>query len=234
MIAAWRLRRPGEDGIALIVVLMAISLLGALGTALVLTSMIETRIAATYRDGVEGMYAAEAIAEQAMQDVGAEADWNAVLDGRVTSAFVDGPPRGLRRIGGGAVVDLDVETNLVRCGRPAVCSAAEVDAVTAERPWGRNNPRWQLYAYGPLADLLPAGAIESPFYVVVWVGDDPAERDDNPWQDGADAGKDIVTILSRAYGPRAVMRSVEATVSRDERRGGAPELTRVISWRLKR
>ena len=58
---------------------------------------------------------------------------------------------------------------------------------TAERPWGTNNPRWRLYAYGPVHDFLPTGTINSPFYVVVWVADDPSETDANPALDGSDA-----------------------------------------------
>ena len=55
---------------------------------------------------------------------------------------------------------------------------------TDERPWGANNPRWQLYAYGQLDDMIPTSTINSPFYVVVMVGDDPSENDGNPLKDG--------------------------------------------------
>ena len=59
-----------------------------------------------------------------------------------------------------------------------------MDAYSEERPWLVNNPRWQLFAYGNVGDLLPTGTINSPFYVVVLIGDDPSETDDNPLVDG--------------------------------------------------
>jgi hypothetical protein len=208
-----------DAGLALIVVLMAIGLLMALGTALVLTSMTETTIASTYRDGVEARYAAEAAAALAIRALAAQPDWDAVLDGRVRSPFTDGVPGGRRGI------DLATETNLVRCGKPTPCTPADLDRVTSQRPWGRNNPRWQLYVHTRLVDVMPAPAAESPIYVVVWIGDDPSESDDNPLRDseGDDAGdgKNIVTVLARAYGPRAVVQGIIATYSR----------AGIVSWR---
>ena len=51
------------------------------------------------------------------------------------------------------------------------CSASDLVAVTTARPWGVNNPIWNLYAYGSLRSVLPA-TVDSVFYVVVLVGDD--------------------------------------------------------------
>ncbi len=48
--------------------------------------------------------------------------------------------------------------------------------------WGANNPVWQVYAYGPVSDLLPNG-VSSPVFVLVLVGDDPSESDSNPQVD---------------------------------------------------
>ena len=50
-----------------------------------------------------------------------------------------------------------------------------MNANTSGRPWGANNPRWKLYAYGNLNDMLPTGTINSPYYVVLFVGDDPSQ-----------------------------------------------------------
>ena len=53
-----------EDGVALLVALMALLLMPALGTALILTSSSETIIAAHFRDSLEARYAAGAIVER--------------------------------------------------------------------------------------------------------------------------------------------------------------------------
>ena len=49
-----------EDGVALIVALMATMLMTALGVALILTTSSETMITANYRNGQEALYAADA------------------------------------------------------------------------------------------------------------------------------------------------------------------------------
>ena len=107
--------------------------------------------------------------------------------------------------------------NNATCGKPAGCSDADVTTITADRPWGPNNPRFQLYAYGPVADLVPTDTISSPFYVVVLVGDDPSETDGDPLHDGSSAanpGSGVLTIRAESFGPRGVHRVVEATVAR--------------------
>ncbi len=218
-------RFAGDQGVALIVVLLAIALLMALGLAVVLPSMTEDRIAGAFRDGVEALYAADAAAARALADLPGVDEWDRVLDGSSRSTFVDGPPGGPRVVPGGGTLDLTVETNMLRCGE-ALCDEADLTTVTAERPWGLNNPRWQLYAYGRLADLLPDGAIDSPMYVAVWVGDDPAESDDNPLADGLDTagcvpgspacrnpGRGIAVVRAHAYGPRGTRRVLRATVT---------------------
>ena len=59
-----------------------------------------------------------------------------------------------------------------------------MDQSTADRPWGRNNPRWTVYASGRLARLLGEAAPVTRAYVVVWVADDPSENDAQPLRDG--------------------------------------------------
>ena len=118
---------------------------------------------------------------------------------------------------------------MVRCGK-AECGEGALTAVTEERPWGLNNPRWQLYAYGPLSRLLPAGAIDSPMYVVVWIADDPAENDDDPLADGVDVvnpGKGIAMMRAHAYGPGGVRRVVEVTLV-ENRNGVGSHLLRTV------
>ena len=170
-----------EHGVALIAVMSASSLLLALGLSLALTTTIEVGIAANQRDGVQALHAADAALELAMADLAA-LDWDAVLSGASSSAFSDGA--GAVRLPDGRTLNVGEETNRLRCGA-AACGDADMDRVTAARPWGRNNPRWTVFASGRLGDVLPAGegtAVQG--YVVVWVGDDATENDAQPLRDG--------------------------------------------------
>ena len=211
-------RLADERGVALIVALMAMLLLTALGLALTLTTMTETKISGNYRDGTEALYAADAAVERVMQDLLTVPDWNNVLSGATTSSFIDGPPAGTRETAAGRL-DLTEATNMLRCGKVTVCGDADMNAVTDDRPWGTNNPRWQLYAYGPMTDMLPTETINSNMYVVVWVADDPSENDGNPLQDGplaGNLGRGVIAMLAHAYGPGGVRRVIEVTVARTD------------------
>jgi hypothetical protein len=109
-----------------------------------------------------------------------------------------------------------------------------MDLVTAERPWGANNPRWRLYAYGNLRDLLPPGAIDSSYYVIVMVADDPAENDNDPLRDGADPsnpGSGALAVRAEAFGPRGVHKMIEVTIARGHVAGPGPAGVHILSWR---
>jgi PilX N-terminal len=219
-------RARHDSGLVLVVVLLALVVLSALGVTLVLTSSAETRIAANFRAAEQTLYAAEAGAERALTDLGAVADWNPLLAGTVLSSFVDGPASGIRQLPDGSTVDLARVVNMANCQKPGGCSTAEMDATTEDRPWGTNNPRWKLFAYGRLRDLLPPGAVDSGHYVVVMVGDDPAETDNDPSTDGVSGpGKGVVFLRAEAFGPHQAHKAVELTAMHGD---GA---MRVLSWR---
>lgn len=204
---------------ALLIALMAMFLLAALGLTLALTTSTESMIAGNHRGGGEGLYAADAALERAMQDLLTIQDWNTVLAGQARSGFIDGEPTGTRRLPDGTSLDLDQVVNMTRCGSVAACTDADMDRLTAERPWGPNNPRWQPFAYGPLDALLPTGTIDSPYYVIVFVGDDPSETDDNPLVDGTGAtnpGSGVLSLRAEAYGPQGARSVVYATVARTD------------------
>jgi hypothetical protein len=211
-----------DRGVALIIVLLVMVSLSALAMSLALLSSTESRVSATYRDGLEGLYAAEAALERVLPDLAAEREVNLVLTGVTTSTFIDGPP-GIRRLPDGTFMDLHSLTNTLNCGR-VVCQDADLDASREDRPWGRNNPRWRLYGYGP----LPA---DSRVYAVVWVADDPSETDADPNTDGGVAGgeenpgRGRLSLTAHGYGPSGTRRVVEATVASD---GGTIHM---ISWR---
>jgi hypothetical protein len=145
------------------------------------------------------------------------------LNGTVRSPFVDGPPSGTRTLADGTAIDLAHVVSVANCGKSS-CAAAEVAAVTPDRPWGANNPDWHLYAYGRMADLLPASAIDSKFYVVVMAGDDAAETDGKPLQDM----NGVIGLRGEAFGPHGAHRSVEVTIARPDT---AQAAVRVLSWR---
>src|SRR6266571_1164743 len=101
-----------EDGIAMIVALMAMMLMMALGLTLVLTTTTETRISANYSQGTEALYAADAAVERVMDDILTVPDWNDILTGTARSAFIDGAPTGTRHLPDGTTLDLDKATNM--------------------------------------------------------------------------------------------------------------------------
>src|SRR3990172_4205172 len=211
-----------ENGVALIIVLMAIVLLTALGVTLTLATSLETTIAGNFRENQEAFYAADAIVERAVDEIATTGDWNALLDGSVRSSFIDGPPSGVRTLSDGSIVDLALVANMANCRKTTICSANEMDLITAERPWAANNPRWQLYAYGNLRDLLPSGVIDSSYYVVAMVADDASENDNDPLRDSADPGNPgagVLVLRVDAFGPRGARKTGEATVARSPRAG---------------
>ena len=198
-----------DRGIALIVAMLIMVLLSALGLSLTMVTATEERVAHSYSSGSESFYAADAALELAVSELALQPDWSRVLDGTVTSSFIDAAASSRPWPGG-----------------PARTSS---DARKPDRPWGPNNPRWRLFAFGPLSAMSPSGSIDSAEYVAVWVGDDPQENDDNPLLDGDESrgpnpGRGVLALRGQAYG-KSTLREVEATVARA---GGG---VRVVSWR---
>jgi hypothetical protein len=110
-----------------------------------------------------------------------------------------------------------------------------MDATSRERPWGANNARWQLYAYGPFATLAPF-ARPAPCYLAVWLADDSREEDADPLTDGAGdgaPGQGVVRLRAEVYGPLGGRRAIEAELVR-QCQPGSPEgchlRNRVQSW----
>jgi Tfp pilus assembly protein PilX len=223
-----------EQGIALIVSLMAMMLMMALGVSLVMTTMTEGKIASNYRDGTEALYAADAAVERVMQDILTVPDWNTMIDPAnkiAKSAFIDGDEE-WRDLADGTRFNLRQATNLLNCGSIDDCAVAQMTAVTPDRPWGLNNPQWKLYAHGPLSDMLPTESINSDMYVVVWVADDPSESDNLPLKDGEptpdctppvndpnaciNPGRGVIAMVAHAYGPNGVQRAIEVTLARTD------------------
>jgi len=146
-----RQRPTDEDGIALVVALMATTLLLALGSALVLLTTTETKVAANDHDGAEAFYAADSAVALAVGELRDDADWSGALDGSRVSTLADGLPSGGRVLPDGDVIDLDLE-----------------------RPTDDSGKMWRLYGYGWLATWLPGASVDARIYVAVWLRGDPA------------------------------------------------------------
>ena len=221
-------------GIALVLALLVTSFLTAIGLGLALIVMMDRLATGNLRGSVAMLYAADAAIELAARDLARLEDWSEALSGRARSAFTDGEPSGTRAIPGGGAVDLTAATNLLNCGRAAGCTGAQMDASTRERPWGPNNARWRLYAYGPLGNIVQF-ARPADCYLVVWVADDPREADGDPETDAVASapGHDVLRLRAEAYGPAAGRRALEAEVVRwclEGPPGGCRPRTRVQSW----
>ncbi len=226
----------GQRGIALILVMLVTSFLSAIGLGLALIVIMDRLATGNLRGSVAMLYAADAAIELAARDLALTEDWSLALAGESRSRFVDeGPVGGLRTIPGGGVVDLTAATNLLNCGKAAPCGAAQMDANSKERPWGANNARWQLYAYGPFTGIVQL-ARPAPCYLAVWVADDPREVDADPLTDAeADGtpGHGVIRLRAEAYGPMGARRAIEAELVRRCLPGeqeGCRLRNRVQSW----
>jgi Tfp pilus assembly protein PilX len=187
-----------EQGSALIIALVATVLLTSLGLGLVMLSDTETAISSNFRAGNETLYAADAAVERVVQDLLLVPRWNDVLTGVTRSSFVDDTLTPTTPFG--AALNLTALTTELQ---------AQSDATS---PWGANNPQWHLFAYGPLADMLGEGSIQSYSYIAVWISDDPSETDNNP---SADANG-VLTVLAQALGPNGTIRAVEVTIAKTD------------------
>ncbi len=202
--------RQVESGTALLAVAFVIAVGLVVACVLVLLGTSESRVAAAHREGLEARYAAESALDRALLDLRALASWDDVLAGYQTGSITVGGPV---LTAGGTAVDIAVET-------------ARVQAATDARPGhGPNTPRWQVFLWGSLRDLLPVTAeLDSALVVIAWVADDEAEVDANPQGDGNQA----VWVHAAAFGPGGTCRRVEALVARS---APAPAPLRRLTWR---
>lgn len=211
-----------EQGAALLTVLLATTLLLALGGALVQVMTAEAQIAVHHRAGVEAFEAAEALIEWLRAELVDAASVDALLVGPGRSVLDDGIA-GPVRIVHGETLDLAALTSVEQCGRAAGCTDAAIRTATADRPWGPNNPRWRLYANGWMHQLTGDDSA-APVYLVAWIGDDPFEQDGDPLRDGDEAGRGRLAVRVRAYGTRGALRELDVVMA------GVPGRPHVVRW----
>jgi hypothetical protein len=222
-------------GIALVLALLVTSFLTAIGLGLALIVMMDRLATGNLRGSVAMLYAADAGIELVVRDLSKLEDWNQALLGHARSTFTDGDPFGVRAVPGGGSVDLTAATNLLNCGVATSCTDAQMDATSRDRPWGVNNARWRLYAYGPLRSIVQF-ARPADCYLTVWVADDSREADGEPEVDAPEdePGHGVLRVRAEAYGPAGSRRALEAEVIRlcpGATASGCQRRIRVQSWR---
>jgi Tfp pilus assembly protein PilX len=183
-----------EEGSALLVVLLASSLLAALGLALAALSSVETVIASNQRAGSQLAYAADAALEGVLADLLTIANWSDTLSGAASSRLQghSTPPAGA----GQAPVTLAQLTATVQ---------AEFDA---QGSWGANHPRWRMFSHGWLTELAPMATADSDEFIATFVADDLGENDGDPVVDS----NRRIQVTARAMSPRGIYRSMLMTV----------------------
>lgn len=209
--------RRGDGGVALVITLLAISMFSAIGMGLMLTTSVERLTTANQRMNAEAVFAAEAAMQIALAELTAVADWTPVLNGTRVSVRSDGPP-GVRQVPYGATLDLVAWTNELTCGRSTDCSDSRIRVSTASRPWGANNPKWQVFLSCRAAAVVPLPSpAAADLYLVVWFGDDAGETDGDRLRDGAGPGREgrhMLRARAAAVGARATRAILEAGLSR--------------------
>jgi hypothetical protein len=231
-------RRMAERGAALIAALVILMLVSVVGLGLALTASLEPAIASAHEASLTSGYAAEAGLAIAFHELRDIADWSLVLSGQVRSAILQSSTDARLVLPDGTQTDVATLTNLANCGHAAACTSAELDAFSTDRPWGANNPRWQLFGHARFNDLMSGDSQPLPCEVVVWVGDDPAELDADPQRDsqtsadGTDRpGAGIVVVRAESFGIRSAHRVLTMSVGHPLAQGAEP---RIVAWRENR
>lgn len=226
-----------ERGIALVLTLLALALFSSIAAGLALSSTTGALVAANYEEAVALANLADSALDLTTRELAAIGDWNDVLTGVRVSALVDGAA-GLRVMPGGGTLDLPAIANTLSCGRPAACTDVQIAQLTADRPWGANNPRWRLFAHAPFPAFPPSPRPPSTAYIVVLIGDDGRETDGNSLIDGGGAGQEgryVVRARVEAFGARGGRHAIEAELARVCVMNAGVEVCqptlRVQSWR---
>jgi hypothetical protein len=211
---------PQDRGSALLCVLMIAALLGVAGAALALVVASEASISGNYQAAQQSLYAADAGVERAIGELRVLSTWQTIpaMAGSLAADFNDG--QSTARAPDGSLLDFAQMT---------ARRQSQSDAIYAPAP---DRPRWQLFGHAPLNRMVPGAGSSLP-YVVVWMADDPDDRDGDPSLDS----NDILMVRAEAFGVRAGRRAVEATIRREEaidaeQPGGVMRSdVRIVAWR---
>jgi hypothetical protein len=204
--------------VALLTAICATALLMGLGVSLLLLGSGEAVLGAHHRDAVAAAYAARAAAAVGLTELRALSSWSGVVSAGtypevsltparlVDSSLSPASPWG-------ATLDLRALTARVQSESDAAGSPG--DPVI-----------WRLFAYAPLSRLAPQAAQTNPLYLLVWVGDDPADGDGNPSADK----NGILLVHAESAGADGLRSIVELSVMRRPSPGG-PDLFKTLTIR---
>jgi hypothetical protein len=227
-------RREPDRGIALVATLIVMAVVAAIGLGLVLTTSLEPLAAANSETAWAACLAADSGIAIAAHELAGITDWDLVLGGGIGSVVLNQSGSTIE-LPDGSLASIADLTNSAVCGHASPCSAAEATAFTADRPWGPNNPRWRLFGHGRLDQLIPNGTGSRLVTVVVWVGDDFADADGDPFHDARlgpsgewQPGAGVLALRAEAFAARGGHRTVVATIARPV--SGATTGARLVSW----
>ena len=211
----------GQRGTALVWALMVTALVATLGAALVFVVTADSLVDANHRASQQGLYAADAGLERAIGELRRLSSWQLVPvpgGGSASSDFNDGALA--PRLSDGRILDL---------ARLTTERQIESDLFY---PATSDRPLWRLFGHASLNRMIAEARPALP-YVVVWIADDPDDRDGDPGRDS----NDILIVRSCAFGVHGARRIVEATIFRESALDGAVAggVTRsdvsLIAWR---
>jgi Tfp pilus assembly protein PilX len=203
-----------EEGGALLVALLASTLLAGLGLALAGVGSVEAIIASNHRAGSQALFAADAALEAALADLTRVSNLTDVLSGAVTSSLQGFavPPAGR----GEPPMTLTQLTATVQSVADSLGS------------WGANQPQWRIFGHGWLTELVPAAVGDSDEFIASWVADDEGETDGNPLVDT----NQRIQLIVKASSARGLTRTMMGTVEQTSGLAatGYPGI-RVLAWK---
>lgn len=193
-----RPHRVGDaKGAALLIVLLATTIIAAFGIAVIVTADVETRVASDFARASEAREAAAAAIDRALATLEPATDWSAALVGTL-AAPMDSSLRVTAPTG--VTIDLDAARRDIQSETDALANGAV------------NRPVWRLFESGALAPLIGFAAADTPAYVAAWIADDWREADGDPQVDT----NGIVILRAEAWGRGGAFQAVEVTVAHGE------------------
>lgn len=209
----------GERGSVLLCALLVIALIATAGAALSLVVSTESLAAAHYHSSQQGLYGADAAIERAIADVRMLPSWSALPAPSSATTSID--------FNDGQLTATGPDGSMLNLGQLTIKRQSESDAVYGN---AADRPSWRLYAHATLSRIAGSSLSAAP-YVIVWVADDPDDRDGNPAVDT----NDVVMLHAEAFAIRGGKRTVDVTICREQAMAaGLPGImrndVRVIAW----
>ena len=196
-------------------------MMSALGAALVLTTSSETTIAANFRNAQEGLYAADAALELAMDHLGAMPDWNPILEGRCSRRSSTARRPGCERwpTARCSILARALNTELPEAHR---LQCVRADGEHGAAAVGREQSGLAFVRLRTAFHLLPAPpstpSTTSSFWRRTTLRRMTAIRFRTDTK--TNAGSGVLELRAEAFGPRGTHQVIELTVARPGRGDG--------------